>query len=395
MIFVLVSLGVWVAKNASNSDNGFGSTATIKRQSAKNDGNNIKLEQEDSIAKAAAKISPSVVSISSQSQRGAYITQSAGTGIIVSDNGYIMTNKHVVDSISEATVTTNDGDIYEKVKVVGSDPLNDVAFLKVDKPKNFKAAELGESSTLRIGQTVLAVGNSLGEYQNTVTSGIVSGLGRPVIAQSEAGDKKESLTDLVQTDAAINPGNSGGPLVNLAGQVIGINTTIVSNANGIGFAIPINATKGMLKGLLKNGKVERAYLGVTYLDINPAIAKAKKLPVKTGALVAKGYDSDESAIIPGSPAEKAGIKNGDIITKIGDLSVGKQGGVSSLVSEYKPGDKIDITLIRGGSEQKVSANLSKYEAQSSDSIQDQATTEAPAPSRQERPSNLRDFLFGY
>ena len=204
----------------------------------------------------------------------------------------------------------------------------------------------------------MAIGNSLGEYQNTVTSGIISGTGRPVSAQE--GGTVENLTDLLQTDAAINPGNSGGPLVNLSGQVIGINTAIAADAQSIGFSIPINSSKGIIKNLIKTGKVQRAYLGVNYVSITPELAKQYDLPLKQGAYVAT---SNGSAVISGSPADKSGIKDKDIITKVGDLTVGDQGSVSSLVAEYTIGDKVPLTIYRDGKTITITVTLEAYTQQ--------------------------------
>lgn len=322
------------------------------------DGNAIRLQGEASVAKVAQEVSPSVVSIMTEKAQGLVSQQGAGTGIIVSTDGYVITNKHVIEGAASAVITRSDGTVYDDVKIIGADPLNDVAFLKINHVKDLPAANLGESSTLQVGQTVVAIGNTLGEYQNTVTSGIVSGLGRPVAAQSEQSGRAESLTDLVQTDAAINPGNSGGPLVNLAGQVVGINTAVVNNAQGIGFAIPINAVKGMLAGVLAHGKVERPYLGVRYVAITPAIAKQKKLPVKKGALVAG--TASASGVEKGGPADRAGVRDGDIIVKIGELSVGQHGGVSSLIAAYKPSDTVQVTVLRDGKEQTLRVQLVAY-----------------------------------
>lgn len=358
LVFLVLSVfggafGAWmVVKEGGNA------TSTSIGRNAANDGNKIVLQNEEGISKVATDVSPSVVSIRTDNPTRRGLVQGAGTGIIVSKDGYVVTNKHVVDGASGATVTGSSGEIYDKVKVVGTDPLNDVAFLKIENVNDLKPAELGESSTLRIGQTVVAIGNSLGQYQNTVTSGIVSGLGRPVAAQSQDGSQAESLSDLIQTDAAINPGNSGGPLVNLSGQVVGINTAVASDAQGIGFAIPINAVKGLLEGVLKDGKVERAFLGVSYVDITPAVAKERKLSVKRGALVASSRSGP--AVQKDGPADKAGIKDGDIITKVGDLEVGQSGGVSSLVAEYRPGDTVKITLLRDGKEEVVNVRLAAY-----------------------------------
>lgn len=337
------------------------SSATITpHQTVANDGNKIITPQEANISSVVDKVSPSVVSILTQTQgnvfNGTAAEAGAGTGIIVSSDGYIMTNKHVVQGADTVSVVLSDGTSYDNVQVVGTDPLNDIAFLKISGVSNLHAAELGDSSTLRIGQSVVAIGNSLGQYQNTVTSGIVSGVGRPVSAQS--GSSVESLNDLIQTDAAINPGNSGGPLLNLQGQVIGMNTAIAQNAQGIGFAIPINATKGVLKGVLSTGKVQHVFMGVNYLPITADVAKHYNLPVSNGAYVLG--TNGTSAVQSGSPADKAGIKEKDIITQVNGINVGPGSDVSSLVAEYTPGDTIQLTILRGSQTMTVNVTLAAY-----------------------------------
>jgi S1-C subfamily serine protease len=332
------------------------------RQTATDDGNQQITQEEEVIANVVEQVSPSVVSIVTSSQTTSFYGEAqeeegAGSGVIVSSDGYILTNKHVVDGTNTVNVVLHDGTTYENVKVLGSDPLNDIAFLKIDGATDLAAAELGDSSSIRVGQKVVTIGNSLGQYQNTVTSGIVSGTGRPISAQ--AGDQVEHLTDLIQTDAAINPGNSGGPLLNLSGQVIGINTAIVEDAQGIGFAIPINATKGMLKGVLEGKGVQRAYLGVTYISITATVAKEYSLPVKRGAFV---YNGNETAVVSGSPAAQAGVQDRDIITKVGDLEVGAKGEVGSLVAEYAPGDTIELTILRNGQTLTVKVTLAAYQS---------------------------------
>lgn len=327
------------------------------------DGNTIITEEEENIAAVAAKVSPSVVSIVTNSSvlslRGEQTQEGAGTGIIVSKDGYIMTNKHVVEGAEDIFVATADGTNYEDVSLVGVDPLNDVAFLKIDDVNNLTPAEIGDSGSIRIGQKVVAIGNALGQYQNTVTSGIVSGVGRPVIAQS--GNSFETLTDLIQTDASINPGNSGGPLVNLAGQVIGINTAIAAEANGIGFAIPIDATKGLLEGVLEDGEVSRAYLGVQYRTITPEVVQAFNLDVTQGAYVRGSEDTE--AVVSGSPADRAGIQEGDIITRVNGDVVGEAGGVASIIGQYQPGETVEMTIIRGDDTRQVQVTLTAYEDQ--------------------------------
>ncbi len=324
------------------------------------DGNAVVSQEEEDISSVAAKVGPSVVSILTKSQAQSYYggtqtQEGAGTGIIISSDGYILTNKHVVSGSQELSVVGSDGTTYSDVTVVGTDPLNDLAFLKINNAKGLTAATLGDSSSVRIGQKVVAIGNSLGEYQNTVTSGIISGTGRPVTASE--GDSTESLTDLIQTDAAINPGNSGGPLTNLSGQVVGMNTAVAQDAQGIGFAIPINAAKGIIKNLLKTGKVERPFLGVSYVTITPDVAKQYNLSVKQGAYV---HADNGSAVVSGSAADKAGIKDGDIITKVGDINVGERGSVSSLVSEYAVGDTVQLTVLRSGKTMTINVVLAAY-----------------------------------
>ena len=289
------------------------------------------------------KVAPSVVSIVTASvNRYTMDTEQsgAGTGVILSDTGYILTNKHVVKNSTQLRVVTSDGETYDDVKVVFQDPFNDLAFLKVANPKNFKAIEIGDSKTVKVGQSVIAIGNSLGQYQNTVTRGIISGTNRSITAQGS--DRSvENLTDMLQTDAAINPGNSGGPLVNAGGQLIGINTAVTQGANGLGFAIPISAAKGVIKQLGRNDdQIQRAMLGVRYIAVNPAIAKDKNLTEKQGALVT-------GSVIQGSSAEKAGLKEGDIIMKVNGLEVGKTSGLSTLLSEYAVGDEVELVIKRG------------------------------------------------
>lgn len=333
--------------------------SVTKRPGVENDGNMNVTKAETDIASLVAKVSPSVVSITTQSQTRTYFgvaeQEGAGTGIIVSSDGYILTNKHVIDSARTVGVVLSDGTRYDEVKVIGTDPLNDVAFLKIPDVKDLTPVDLGNSSSARVGQQVVAIGNSLGQYQNTVTSGIISGTGRPVSAQS--GNTIESLTDLLQTDAAINPGNSGGPLLNMAGQVIGMNTAVAADAQGIGFAIPINGIKGILKGVVATGEVKRAFLGVNYIPVTPESADLYKLSVKSGAYV---YNEQTTAVGKDSPADKAGIKDKDIITKVNDVEVGASGALATLLGEYAPGDTVMLTIIRDNKERTVKVTLAEY-----------------------------------
>ncbi|MBR1801787.1 trypsin-like peptidase domain-containing protein [Candidatus Saccharibacteria bacterium] len=328
-----------------------------------NDGNSLNFEA-GSIAEVVNKISDSVVSITTevrtQSFWGTESTgQAAGTGFILSEDGYIMTNKHVVEDARTVSVTLSNGKTYSNVKVVGLDPLNDSAILKVDNPENFKPVTLGDSKTINVGQQVIVIGNALGEYSNSVTSGIVSGTGRELIASDSSGSAYERLTDMIQTDAAINGGNSGGPLVNAAGEVIGIATAYASSSQTIGFVIPIANVKGIIKNVLETGEFARAVLGVSYTEVTADIAEKNNLPVNYGAYV----NSDSgSAVISGGAAEAAGIKNGDIITEVNGVKIGKAGSLSTLVGEYKVGDEITIKFYRDGKEQTAKVTLKAYKA---------------------------------
>ena len=301
-----------------------------------------------SIEGVANKVSQSVVSIVSKSQKGTkyfslgFGSASAGTGIIVSENGYILTNKHVVEGSSDISIVTNDGNSYDNIKIITTDPLSDIAILKISNAKGLKAAELGDSKALNIG---------------TVTSGIISGVGRTVNASSDDGATKETLTDMIQTDAAINSGNSGGPLVNAQGQVVGVNTAVASEAQGIGFAIPISSVKGILKSIAEGKTPNRAYLGANYISVNPQVQKAYNLNVSKGALI---KNRNGKSIISGSPAQKAGLKDGDIITKIDDIEISKNISLGSLIGEKSAGDKVKITYLRDGKESTSVATLEEY-----------------------------------
>ncbi len=341
----------------------FLATGLVKQdasQTINNNRENIVLQEGEVVSEVAKKVSPSVVSIVGQAgttmgTNGIVAQQeTAGTGIIISENGYVVTNKHVLEGSSgKVSVVLSDGTRYKNVKEVGKDPLNDIAFLKIEDANNLTPAQLGNSRNVDIGQKVVAIGNALGQFKNTVTSGIISGIGRPVVAGGSEG--QERLEGLFQTDAAINPGNSGGPLTNLAGEVIGINTAVAQDAEGIGFAIPINAVKGLAKGVIENGKIQRPYLGVQYISITPDVAEEFNLSVKRGAFV---FDANgNNAVVSGGPAAKAGIRNRDIITKINDMPVNERNNLAGLLAEFAPGDKINLTVLRDGQQRTLEVEL--------------------------------------
>lgn len=277
---------------------------------------------------------------------------SSGTGFIVSEDGLIITNKHVVaDTEAEYTALFNDGR-KRPAKVLARDPLQDLAILKVD-GSGYTALPLGDSSGVKIGQTVIAIGNALGEFRNTVSVGVVSGLQRSVIARGASGI--EELQELIQTDAAINPGNSGGPLLNLRGEVIGINTAIAQGAENIGFAIPINKAKKDLENVKLHGKIIYPFLGVRYLIVTKELAERDKLGRDYGALLRGGQDGP--AVVPDSPAAKAGLKAEDIILEVNGERVDKDHTLVSLIQKYKVGDEITLKIFREGKEIEVKTVL--------------------------------------
>lgn len=324
------------------------------------------LTEESVVTTVAENVSPSVVTVSMQTspqrilqfnpfsgftsriQGGA--PQDIGSGFIVSKDGLIITNKHVVSDLNaKYKVITKDDKEYEVTKV-SRDPANDIAVLKIE-ATNLKPVELGDSSNLKVGQFVIAIGTALGEFRHTVTTGVISGLGRGITAGSPYEGYAEKLDDIIQTDAAINPGNSGGPLLNSLGQVIGVNVAVAEGANNIGFALPVNVVKEALKEFNANGGFsKKAYLGVEYQMISQANAILNSVP--QGAYVV--------GVVSGSPAEKAGISNGDIITKIGGEDVNeKNSGLSKIIAEKKPGDMVSVELWRNGQNLKFSVTLSE------------------------------------
>ena len=329
--------------------------------------NNAATFAEGSISEIANSVSKSVVSIiTNTSTTGSFFTgqvsQAAGTGFILSSDGYIATNKHVVANATKIGVILDDGSTYEDVELIGTDPINDFAIVKIKDVKDLTPIKIGDSKTTNIGQQVVAIGNALGTYQNSVTSGIISGKGRSLTASDSSRTTYETLSDMIQTDAAINGGNSGGPLVNAAGEVIGINTAYASQGNNVGFAIPINSVKGIMAGVLKDGKFERAVLGVRYQTITPLIAKEKKLDVTAGAYV-KG-SNNVSAVIKGSAGDKAGIKDGDIITAVNDTKIGTTGSLGSLIGEYAVGDTVKLEVYRDKKYIELNVKLEAYDADS-------------------------------
>ena len=279
----------------------------------------------------------------------------SGSGFIVSEDGLVVTNKHVVsDEQAEYTVIASDGKEYA-AKVLARDPNNDIAVLKAE-ATGLRPVTLGDSDAIRVGETVLAIGNPLGEFANSVSRGIISGLKRSVTAGSSYGDT-EKLSDIIQTDAAINPGNSGGPLFDLSGEVIGVNVAMAQGAENIGFALPINAVKRVVEQVRTTGRLSVPYLGVRYVILSEEIAKQNNLPFSYGALVLRGQQMTDFAVVPGSPADKAGIIENDIILEIGGQKVDEDHPLASLIGQRKAGDAVTLKVWHKGETKEIQVTL--------------------------------------
>lgn len=272
-----------------------------------------------------------------------------GSGFIVDEGGIILTNKHVIaDAEAEYEVFLSDGEQYP-AEILARDPINDVAILKVKCPKKLPALTLGDSRDLELGQTVIAIGNALGIFKNTVSRGIISGLSRSISAQADPASPFQEMRGLIQTDAAINPGNSGGPLVNIFGEVIGINAAIVFGAQNIGFTIPINAAKRDLEDLKKFGTIRRPLLGIRYITVDQNLKEKMKLPVDYGALILNESHLDEG-VVKGSPANKAGLKEKDLILEFNGEKISSEKTIQDYLETCKVGDIINLKVLRKNKE---------------------------------------------
>ena len=278
-----------------------------------------------------------------------------GSGFIVSPDGYVLTSNHVVsEKDADYTVIYEPKKIYP-AKVISRDPINDIAVLKIQ-GKNFPYLELDDSDKIELGETVIAVGNALGEFHDTVSTGVISGLSRYITAFSGLSKQAEMLRGLIQTDAAINPGNSGGPLVNIEGKVIGVNTATVMGAQNIGFAIPINYAKRDLEEVKKYGRIKRPFLGVKYIILNKEISEKNKLPVDYGALITR-ETLGESAIIAGGAAEKACLKEFDIILECQGEKITEENPLSCILQKCEINQEISLKILRNKKEMTIKAKL--------------------------------------
>jgi 2-alkenal reductase len=313
----------------------------------------VTVDESSAIIDVAAKAGPSVVRIYADGVDPNSIdqqqTEGIGSGIIFDPNGWILTNRHVVAGANTLRVELKDGTRYDGT-VYGVDTLTDLAIVKVD-ATGLPAATMGDSDGLKVGELVVAIGSPLGTFSNSVTSGIVSAVGRHIATDS--GD----LTNLIQTDAAINPGNSGGPLLNAAAAVIGVNTAIAKDASGIGFSIPINIARPLMRQALAGKPLQRPYIGIHYVPIDGQKAKEENLPVDQGAYVQADPNAGDPAVVADGPAAKGGVKDGDIITKINDVTVDTLHPLDAVLSQFSPGDTVTLTILRDGKTETVQVTL--------------------------------------
>lgn len=289
-----------------------------------------------------------------------YTEVGSGSGFIVSSDGLILTNKHVVsDEDADYTVIMNDGKTYAAT-VLDTDPVQDLAIIKIDDAEGaeFVPLTLGDSDGIQLGQTAVAIGNSLGEFSNTVSVGIVSGIGRTISASESDGSNSETLEDTIQTDAAINSGNSGGPLLNLRGDVIGINTAIAQDAENVAFAIPINYAKKDIEQVIATNKISYPFLGVRYILIDEDVKEEYNLTVDYGALISSG-NNNESAITDGSPADIAGLKEGSIILEFDGQKVTAKNTLAKIIQKYNVGDTVSLHILYNSVEMDVSIILAE------------------------------------
>ncbi len=336
----------------------------------------LRLDDQEATIRAINKVMPAVVSIivvdqlsttivnlgsGQQSQEISKVQKGSGTGFLISADGLILTNKHVIGVGSEKTaeykIILGSGKQYY-AQLIGKDPINDLAVLKIF-DKNLPYVQLGDSDKLQIGTSVIAIGNTLGRYQNSATKGIISGLGRSIEASDQNGNSAETLDNVLQTDANINLGNSGGPLVDLEGNIVGINVAIDQSGSSVGFAIPVNDAKPVIKSVREIGRIVRPRLGVRYIMLTPAIAEQYKLAKISGAWISVS-DIGTPSVLAGSPGEKAGLRAGDIIMEINGIKLQEKNTLLSVIQKYKPGDKIGLRVFRDGKIKILIAVLDEF-----------------------------------
>lgn len=370
ILFLLVAVFLFFGGWQANPY--FSGEETAKQATA----DSLHFDEQEATIQAIKKVIPAVVSIivydqeqsivinletGENTKENKKVEKGSGTGILISADGFILTNRHVVNVLDEKTaeyrVILDSGKQYY-AQMIGKDKLNDLAVLKIF-DKNLPFVELGDSSQLQVGQSVIAIGNSLGLYHNSVTKGIVSALGRSIVASDQSSGGQESLDNVIQTDAKINVGNSGGPLIDLNGRVAGVNVATEISGASVGFAIPINDVKPVIKSVREIGRIVRPRLGIRYQMITPELSQEKNLARNSGALIVSG-EHGEPGIVAGSPAEKIGLEVGDIVFEVNSIKIDEKNTLLSILQKYKPRDKIGLKLQRGNKVMIKVAELDEF-----------------------------------
>jgi S1-C subfamily serine protease len=308
----------------------------------------VRVVEENAVTAAVDKVSPAVVTITPRGRDGAFVfTEGVGSGVIYDPEGWVVTNRHVVCNADSLSVQLADGQNYEGI-VHGLDTLTDLAIVKIE-GTDLPSVEMGNSGTLKVGQRAIAIGSPLGTFTNSVTTGVVSAMGRRIDVTDECSrsGQIESLRDLIQTDAAINPGNSGGALVDVDGALIGINTAIAGDAQGIGFAIPINLARPIMQQAVEGESLSRPWMGIWYTALTPVIQDQRGLLLGYGALIEPPEELAGSAVFDGSPADLAGLRDGDIITHVDGTKVDGDSPLDEILTQYRPRETITLRVLRG------------------------------------------------
>jgi S1-C subfamily serine protease len=307
----------------------------------------VRVVEENAVTEAVEVVSPAVVTITPRGRDGSFVFESVGSGVIYDPDGWVVTNRHVVCNADTLTVQLADGQRYQG-RIHGLDTLTDLAIVKID-GTDLPAVDVGNSATLQVGQNAIAIGSPLGTFTNSVTTGVVSALGRDINVQDacDRSGRLETLRNLIQTDAAINPGNSGGALVDAGGDLIGINTAIAGEAQGIGFAIPVNLARPIMQQAIEGETLSRPWMGIYYTALTPVLQSQHDLLLDYGALIERPGEIDASAVFPGSPADLAGLRAGDIITHVDTIKVDGDNPLDEILTQYRPREELDLRVLRG------------------------------------------------
>jgi S1-C subfamily serine protease len=358
--FLALRAGGVIDEPAATSGSGaVGQPASQRSPGATNAPGVVRIDEQSAITAAAERTGPAIVTVRVRGVTegdvfGNQLVQGVGSGIIYDPDGWILTNRHVVAGADRVDVELQDGRVFEDQRVYGIDTLTDLAIVKID-GTDLPVAPIGDSSTLKAGQLAIAIGSPLGEFTNTVTSGVVSALGRDIQVADEQTGQPRQLRNLIQTDAAINPGNSGGALLDSGGNVVGVNTAVAGRAQGIGFAIPINIAKPIMQQALAGEELARPWIGIYYEVIDKQLAEDEDLPIDYGALVRRA--DNEPPILPDSPAAEAGLRSGDIVTSVEGQRVDGAHALDDILSQYKPGDEVEMEVLRDGRTMQVTVTL--------------------------------------